>query len=53
MVEKLIWQANFDTTFPNNGGYGFNYRDGSPSATGTLSTNLTVELVVVPRWSTR
>ena len=40
-VEKLIWQANFDTTFPNNGIYGFNYRDGNNSATGTLSTNLT------------
>ncbi len=40
-VEKLIWQANFDTTFPNGGIYGFNYRDGNNSATGTLSTNLT------------
>ena len=39
MVEKLIWQADFDTTYPNNGGYGFSYRDGSPSASGTLSTN--------------
>lgn len=40
MVEKIIWQANFDTTFPNNGIYAFNYRDGNNSATGTLSTNL-------------
>lgn len=40
-VEKLIWQANFDSTFPNDGIYGFNYRDGNNSATGTLSTNLT------------
>ncbi len=39
-VEKLIWQANFDTTFPNGGGYGFSYRDGNNSATGTLLTNL-------------
>jgi hypothetical protein len=41
MVEKLIWQADFDNTFPNAGGFGFSYRDGSPSASGTLSTNLT------------
>jgi hypothetical protein len=41
--EKLIWQANFDTTFPNVGGYGFHYRDTPPAdnATGTLTTNLT------------
>lgn len=41
MVEKLIWQANFDTTFPNDGIYGFSYRDGNNSASGTLSTNVT------------
>jgi hypothetical protein len=41
MVEQPIWQANFDNTFPNNGGYGFSDRDGSPAATGVLSTNLT------------
>jgi len=42
MVEQPIWQANFDSTFPNSGGYGFSYRDGSPSsASGILSTNLT------------
>jgi len=40
-AEKPIWQANFDSTFPNNGGYGFSDRDGSPSASGSLSTNLT------------
>jgi hypothetical protein len=39
--EKLIWQANFDNTFPNAGGVGFSYRDGSPNASGILSTNLT------------
>ena len=41
LQEQLIWQANFDTTFPNAGGYGFHYRDGADQATGTLSTNLT------------
>jgi hypothetical protein len=41
-VEQPIWQANFNSTFPNGGGYGFSYRDGSPSsASGILSTNLT------------
>jgi hypothetical protein len=40
-VEKPVWQANFDTSFPNGGGYGFSDRDGSPNATGILSTNLT------------
>lgn len=39
-VEKLIWQANFDSTFSNSGGFGFNFRDGSPAASGILSTNL-------------
>jgi hypothetical protein len=39
-VEQSLWQANFDSTFPNNGGYGFSDRDGSPAATGVLSTNL-------------
>ena len=38
--EKLIWQANFDTTFPNDGSFGFNYRDGTDNATGILSTNV-------------
>ncbi len=40
-VEKVIWQSDFDTTFPSGGSYGFSYRDGSPNASGTLSTNLT------------
>jgi len=39
--EKVIWQADFDSTFPNGGGNGFSFRDGSPSASGSLSTNLT------------
>ncbi len=39
--EQLIWQANFDNTFPGGGGYGFHYRDGADNATGTLTTNLT------------
>ncbi|HMD55384.1 MAG TPA: hypothetical protein VKJ65_12610, partial [Phycisphaerae bacterium] len=30
--EKLIWQANFDNTFPNAGGYGFHFRDGTDNA---------------------
>jgi hypothetical protein len=40
MQEQLIWQANFDTTFPNDGGIGFSYRDGANSATGILTTNV-------------
>jgi hypothetical protein len=39
--EKLIWQADFDSTFPNVGGFGIHYRDGTDNAVGTLSTNLT------------
>jgi hypothetical protein len=39
-VEKLIWQANFDNTFPTGQG-GFHYRNGTDNATGTLTTNLT------------
>ena len=39
--EQLIWQANFDNTFPNGGGYGFHYRDGTDNASGTLAANLT------------
>jgi hypothetical protein len=38
--EQLIWQANFDTTFPNSGGIGFQFRDGTDNATGILSTNI-------------
>jgi hypothetical protein len=38
--EKLIWQANFDTIFPNNGGYDFQFRDGTDNATEVLSTNI-------------
>jgi hypothetical protein len=41
MVEQVIWQANFNTTFPNSGSYGFNFRDGSPNANGSVFTNLT------------
>jgi hypothetical protein len=41
-AEKLIWQDDFDSTFPNSGGFGFSYRDGSPSsASGVSSTTLT------------
>jgi hypothetical protein len=40
-VEKVIWQSDFDTTFPNDGVYGFSYRDGNNTAAGTVSTNLT------------
>ncbi|HTR40460.1 MAG TPA: hypothetical protein VMH87_02430 [Pseudomonadales bacterium] len=40
-VERLIWQADFDTTFPNDGDYGFNDRDGSPNATGSWAINST------------
>jgi len=41
MVEKPMWQANFDSTFPNGGSYGFNDRDGSPNATGSWAMNPT------------
>jgi hypothetical protein len=40
-VEQVIWQANFDSTVPNAYNYGFNYRDGSPAATGNWSINPT------------
>ena len=38
--EKLIGQANFDSTFPASS-YGFNFRDGVNNASGTVVTNLT------------
>ncbi|HEY1787882.1 MAG TPA: hypothetical protein VGJ73_06985 [Verrucomicrobiae bacterium] len=41
MVEQTIWQANFDNTFPNDGDYGFNDRDGSPNATSNWAINPT------------
>ena len=40
LQEQLIWQANFDTILPNNGGYDFQFRDGTDGATGVLSTNI-------------
>ena len=41
-VEQTVWQADYDSTFPDGGGYGFSGRDGTPSsAVGVLSTNLT------------
>jgi hypothetical protein len=40
-VEKPIWQTNFDSTFPNDGDYGFSDRDGSPAATGNWAINPT------------
>jgi hypothetical protein len=39
--EQLIWQADFDHTFPNDGTYGFHFRDGADDATGSVITNLT------------
>jgi len=41
LQEKLIWQADFDNSFPNGGVYGFHFRDGADNATGTVTTNLT------------
>jgi hypothetical protein len=41
MQEQVIWQANYDTTFPNDGSYGFSDRDGSPNANGTWAINPT------------
>lgn len=41
-VEQPIWQADFDTTFPNAGGFGFSYRDSNLTpASFTSSTNPT------------
>lgn len=40
LQEQLIWQANFDTSFPNSAGFGFQFRDGTDNATGILSTNV-------------
>jgi hypothetical protein len=40
LQEQVIWQANFDNTFPSTGGYGFHYRDGADNATGILTTNV-------------
>jgi hypothetical protein len=40
MQEQVIWQANFDNTFPNTAVYGFHYRDGSDGASGIVSTNV-------------
>jgi hypothetical protein len=40
MQEQVIWQANFDNTFPNSADYGFYYRDGTDNATGIMSTNV-------------
>lgn len=37
--EKLIWQADFDSTFPNAGVYGFHFRDGTDNASGIVTTN--------------
>jgi hypothetical protein len=39
LQEKLVWQADFDDTFSNGGGYGFNFRDGTDNASGILTTN--------------
>jgi hypothetical protein len=40
MQEQVIWQANFDNTFPNTAVYGFHYRDGADGAGGIVSTNV-------------
>jgi hypothetical protein len=40
-VEKVIWQANFDSTLPSGYDYGFSDRDGSPAATGSWAINPT------------
>jgi hypothetical protein len=40
MQEQVIWQANFDSTFPNTAVYGFHYRDGTDTASGIVSTNM-------------
>ena len=40
MQEQVIWQANFDSTFPNTAVYGFHYRDGTDNASGIVSTNV-------------
>lgn len=38
--EQVIWQADFDSTFPNTAVYGFHYRDGTDGASGVVSTNV-------------
>jgi len=38
--QEVIWQANFDTLFPNGFNYGFFFRDGADNATAVLSTNI-------------
>jgi hypothetical protein len=38
-VEQTVWQANFDTTFPNNYTYSFHDRDGTDNATGVVAIN--------------
>ena len=40
MQEQLIWQADFDSTFPNTAVYGFHYRDGTDDASGIVTTNV-------------
>jgi hypothetical protein len=40
-VEAPLWQANFDSTFPNGYNYGFSDRDGSPAASGSWSIDPT------------
>jgi hypothetical protein len=40
MQEQLIWQADFENTFPDMGVYGFHYRDGADNASGILTTNV-------------
>ncbi|HEY5297966.1 MAG TPA: hypothetical protein VIK59_08570 [Verrucomicrobiae bacterium] len=40
MQEQVIWQADFDSTFPSIDGYGLHYRDGTDNASGILTTNV-------------
>jgi hypothetical protein len=40
-VEKSLWDANFNNSFPSGGEYGFSDRDGSPAASGYWSINPT------------
>lgn len=41
-AEQVIWQADFDSTTANSYNFGFNFRDGTPAATGNWAVNSTV-----------
>jgi hypothetical protein len=40
-TEQVIWQDDFDRADPNSYSFGFQFRDGTPSATFTVSANQT------------